>query len=134
MKTKNRLIAMAILSAATLGTPVLVAAQEPVKTPQNQNNAATNQWPCPAGMGQGWGMGQGMGPGTIQHLANDLKTSDVERMMNSWLAWQRNPNLKLGKVRVKDKYVIIAEIITKDGSLVQGYEINRQTGWMRPAQ
>jgi len=79
-------------------------------------------------------MGQGMGSGMMQPLARDMTVSDVKRMMNSWLAWQGNSNLKLGKVETKDEYIIAAEIVTTDGSLVQRYEVNRQTGWMRPAQ
>ena len=140
MKTKSRLTAIALASAIALGTTVFASAQEPAGAQQNQGAAGTGQWPCPMGqgmMGQGMGpgmMGQGMGPGAMQLLARDLETSDVERMMNSWLAWQRNPNLKLGKVEAKDEYIIAAEIVTKDGSLVRRYEVNRQTGWMRPAQ
>ena len=55
-------------------------------------------------------------------------------MMEQQLSWQNNPNLKLGKVEEKDKDTITAEVVTKDGSLVQKFEVNRHTGWMQPVQ
>jgi|TARA_Y100001934_G_scaffold188000_1_gene221797 hypothetical protein len=42
--------------------------------------------------------------------------------MNPWIAWLRNSNLKLGAMEAKD------------GSPVQGCEVNRQTGRMLPAR
>jgi hypothetical protein len=50
------------------------------------------------------------------------------------LAWRDNPNVKVGNVQEKDDDTIVAEIITQNGSLVQKFEVNRHTGWMRPAQ
>jgi len=55
-------------------------------------------------------------------------------MMEHRLAWQRNPNIKVGKVEEKDEDTIIAQIVTKDRSLVQSLEVDRHTGWMRPAK
>lgn len=140
MKTKSRLTAIAVAGAMALGTAALASAQQPAGAQQNLGAVGYGYCTCPmdCGMtGQGMGPGmmrQGMGPGTMQPPARDLETPDVERMMSSWLAWQRNPNLKLGKIEAKDNYIIVAEIVTKDGSLVQRYEVNRQTGWMRPSQ
>ena len=91
-------------------------------------------------MGQGYGMGPGMMgygcPNADQDGAakTELKTDDVKKMMESRLAFMRNPNLKVGKVAEKDKDTISAEIVTKDGSLVRGFEVNRHTGWMRPVK
>ena len=89
-------------------------------------------------MGQGMGpgmMGQGMGPGTMgQPLRQDLSAVDVQHMMEHRLTWQGNANLKLGKVEEKDDDTIAAEIVTKDGSVVQRLEVDRHTGWMRPVQ
>ena len=79
-------------------------------------------------------MGYGMGPGMMQPLRQDLTAADVKHMMGHRLAWNGNPNLKLGKVEEKDDDTIVAEIVTKDGSVVQSLEVNRHTGWMRPAQ
>lgn len=98
----------------------------------------------------GWGMGPGMpmGPGMMGYgpgprgawqdrmraLPQDLSVDDVRHMMEHQLSWQGNPNLEIGKIEEKDKDTIVAEIVTKNGSLVQRLEINRHTGWMQPAQ
>ncbi len=99
------------------------------------------------GYGQGYGMGPGtMGPGTMgpgygmgsqygmrQALPRDLSADDVRLRLEHHLAWQNNPNLKLGKVEDKDADTIVAEIVTKEGSLVDRLEIDRHTGEMRRA-
>jgi hypothetical protein len=54
-------------------------------------------------------------------------------MMQSWLTLVANPNLKVGEVTEKDDQSILAEIVTKDGSLVQRFQVDRRTGAMRPA-
>ncbi len=41
-----------------------------------------------------------------------------------------NPNLKVGKVREKDGAYEV-EIVTKEGSLVDKLQVNKQTGWFR---
>lgn len=88
----------------------------------------------PGMMGPGYGMGQGMGPGMMQPLRQDLSAADVKHMLEHRLAWNGNPNVKLGKVEEKDADTVVAEIVTQDGSLVQIFEVDRHTGWMRPAQ
>jgi hypothetical protein len=97
----------------------------------------------PGMMGQGMGpgmMGQGMGPGMMGHpgmmqpLSRDLSAEDVQHMLGHRLAWQGNPNIKVGTVNEKDDDTIVAEIVTQDGSLVQRLEVNRHTGWMRPTK
>lgn len=90
----------------------------------------------PGVMGQGMApgmMGQGMGPGPMMALPQDLSVENVRHMLEHRLAWQGNPNLKLGEVEEKDEDTIEAEIVTQDGSLVQRLEVDRHTGWMRPA-
>ena len=85
-------------------------------------------------MGPGM-MGQGqMGRGMMQPLRSDLSAAEVQHMMEHRLAWQGNPNLKVGEVSEQDNDTIIAEIVTQDGSLVQRLEVNRHTGLMQPAQ
>ncbi len=84
------------------------------------------------GSGQMPMMGQGMSPGMMQPLAKDLSASDVQHMIEHRLAWQGNPNLKVGKVEEKDDHTIVAEIVTKEGSLVQRLEVDRHRGSMRP--
>jgi len=80
----------------------------------------------------GYGRGYGMGPGMMGEPGKDLSADDVKQMLENRLAWRRNPNLKLGKVEEKDADTITAEIVTKEGSLVRRYSINRHTGWMQP--
>jgi len=89
-------------------------------------------------MGQGM-MGQGMGPGMMgqgqmQPLREDLSVADVRHMMEHRLTWQGNPDHKLGKIEEKDSDTIIAEVVTKDGSPIRKFEVNRHTGSMRPVQ
>ena len=101
------------------------------------------------GFGQGPGMmmhpGFGQGPGMMgfgmmwnqsgrQALPKDLSVEDVQHMLEHRLQWQNNPNIKLGKVEEKDADTIVAEIVTRDDSLVQRFEIDRHTAWARPAQ
>ena len=79
--------------------------------------------------------GMMMGSGVMGRPAPslDLSADDVKANFERWLAWNGNPNLKLGKVKEKDKNTITAEIVTKDNSLVQRYEIDRASGFMHPA-
>jgi len=88
----------------------------------------------PGMMGQGM-MGYGMGPGMMGRVApvEDLSVNDVKTNFEHWLTWMNNPNLKLGKVKEKDKDTITAEIVTKDNSLVRRFEVNRETGFVSPA-
>jgi hypothetical protein len=81
-------------------------------------------------MGPGYGMGQGM----TQPLPRDLSADDVKHMIEHQLAWQGNPNVKVGNVQEKDDDTIVAEIVTQDGSLVQKFEVDRHTGCMQPVQ
>jgi hypothetical protein len=67
-------------------------------------------------------------------LREDLSAADVKHMMEHQLAWQGNPNLKLGKIEETDADTIVAEVVTKDGSLVRRFEIDRHTGQMQPVQ
>jgi len=86
------------------------------------------------GMGPGYGMGQGIGPGMMQAPPDDLTAAEVRHMMEHRLAWQGNPNVKVGNVEEIDDDTIVAEIVTQDGSLVQKLEVDRHTGWMQPVQ
>lgn len=104
--------------------------------------------PCGGGMMYGPMMGQGMGPGMMgpgmmgpgmmmgtgmmgqpgQGVA--VTVENVQSMIELSLQMQGNPNLKVGSVSESDG-VIIAEIVTKDGSLVDRFRIDPSTGqWM----
>lgn len=95
----------------------------------------------PGGYGPGMMFGPGMmyGPGRnrrgYQNASTTLNLSvnDVKRYFVQWLTAQGNPHVKLGIVKAKDANTITAEIVTKDkNSLVERYEVNRHTGYIRP--
>lgn len=99
-------------------------------------------WYCPwMGGGPGMQRGQGgwycpwMGQGGMvgpqapvakpgQPLSADQAKSLVEQHISG------NPNLKAGKVTEKDGNYEV-DIVTKDGSLVDKVQVNKQTGWFR---
>jgi hypothetical protein len=54
--------------------------------------------------------------------------------MKRWLAWQGNPRLQVGDVKEKDADTIVADIVTKDNSLVLRFIINRHNGYFRPSE
>lgn len=94
-------------------------------------------------MGPGYG-GYMMGPGHpgygpqygppqapyYQQPREPLKEGDVKGMLENYLRSTRNPNLKLGKIKEEDTH-FEAEIVTKDGSLVDKILVDKNTGWMR---
>ena len=63
-----------------------------------------------------------------------LSPADVRPQLEQWVLWYGNPNLKVGSVAEKDDNTIIGEIVTQDNSVVQRVEVDRRTGWMRPAR
>jgi hypothetical protein len=84
-----------------------------------------------------WG---GCGPGLMMHgygppwsASGDLKLSvdNVKTYLDRWISWQGNPRLKVGDVREKDADTIVADIVTKDNSLVQRFAINRHSGFFQ---
>ena len=80
------------------------------------------------------GCGYGMGMAGGQPLRSDLTADEVEHMMEHRVAWANNPNLKVGTVKATDEDTIEADIVTKDGSLVRKFKIDRHTGRMQPVQ
>jgi hypothetical protein len=140
---KRTLLAAGIAGAITLGTSALALAHGPGGSSDHPYGGWHYGWHMgpmmgqgmgPGMMGPGYGMGQGMGPGMMGPLRQDLTAADVQHMMEHRLAWQGNPNIKLGKVEEQDDDTIVAEIVTQDGSLVQRLEVDRHTGWMQPTQ
>lgn len=77
-------------------------------------------WYCPW-MGQQTGLPVAK-PG--QTLTADQAKALVEQHISS------NPNLKAGKVTEKDGNYEV-DVVTKDGSLVDKIQVNKQTGWFR---
>ena len=45
---------------------------------------------------------------------------------------QANTRLKVGDVKEKDADTIVAEVVTKENSLVQRFVVDRRTGFYRP--
>ena len=74
------------------------------------------------------------GSGWMRQFQQDLDVDDVKTMMEQRLGWMNNPNIKLGSVDEKDEDTITAEIVTKEGSLVQRLTVDRHTGWIQPSQ
>jgi hypothetical protein len=87
------------------------------------------------GIMMGSGTGKGMGPGLIYGWPaggeQDLSVEDARGWLDRRLAWHGNPRLKLGEVREVDEDTIVAEIVTRDGSLVQKLAIDRRSGVLR---
>jgi Spy/CpxP family protein refolding chaperone len=101
----------------------------------------------PGMMGRGYGMGPsyGRGPGSMGRapeqgeigpgagrLETPLKEDGARTVVENYLEATRNPNLKLGKITEQGD-AFEAEIVTKDGSLVDKLLVEKSTGWMHPA-
>ena len=100
-------------------------------------------------MGPGWGHGYmhgyGMGPGpgygagyhpcwaynNPQGTGEKITKDSAKTILENRLAYWGNPNLKIGKITEKDNY-FEGEIVTKDNSLVQKVQIDKNTGFTRP--
>ncbi len=103
------------------------------------------RWALPHGMmGTGslvarpgvWGRmhGWGRGPYVLSQAGGAPQIGDVERAMNQWIALEGNPRLKLGPVTEKNSNSFRADIVTKDGSLVQRFDIDRRSGQLTPVE
>jgi len=109
----------------------------------------------PGMMGQGYGPGwmhgnRGYGPGYGRHMwgpgyygqqqqqqqqANlNVTTDTVKAQLERWLTWRGNSRLKVGDVKEQDANTIVADVVTKEGSLVQRFTIDRKTGFWRQDQ
>ena len=81
------------------------------------------------GMGQMRGCGM-MGSGCGMKPASPLTIDDAKAMVEGRLAFMRNPNLKMGDITDQGAS-FEAEILTRDGSLVDKLVIHKAMGWMR---
>ena len=98
----------------------------------------------PGMMGYGYGMGPGMmgygygpqyGPQyapQYQQPQKPLNENQAKELVENYLQATRNPNLKLGKIVDKGN-AFEANIVTKDGSLVNKVLVDKNTGWMQSA-
>jgi hypothetical protein len=108
-------------------------------------------WYCPHCQGMGRGMmGQqgmmmncpmmGSQGGMMQHgtgqgqQGKPVTAEQAKTLVENYVKSMNNPNLKVGKVaEEKDKDYFVAEILTKDGSLADKIQVNKNTGWFRSA-
>ncbi|MCJ7593276.1 MAG: hypothetical protein MUO52_00710, partial [Desulfobacterales bacterium] len=88
----------------------------------------------PGMMGPGYGMGPGMmGPGygpQYQQPQKHMEEKDAQAVLEDYVKSTRNPNLKLGKLKDTGS-AFEAEIVTKEGSLVDKIAVDKSTGGMR---
>ncbi|WP_156816221.1 hypothetical protein [Oceanibaculum indicum] len=86
-------------------------------------------------MGQGMTgpgmMGQGMIYGMPDRVEQEIAPEQVREMLQRRLDWHGNPRLKLGEIKPTEHGEILADIVTREGSLVQRLAIDRRTGALR---
>ncbi len=75
----------------------------------------------------GYGYGRGA-------LRRDLAADDVKHILEHRLQWQGFTNLRVGDVVEADDDTLIADVVTQEGTLVQQFEVNRQTGAFSPVE
>jgi hypothetical protein len=90
--------------------------------------------------GPGYGYGGGYpscwaynNPGAYnnpQGTGEKITKDSAKTILENRLAYWGNPNLKVGKITEKGNY-IEGEIVTKDNSLVQKIQIDKNTGFAR---
>lgn len=95
------------------------------------------------GIMRGYGPGYGFGvigagrfsPGWNASQADlNLSTDDVKSYFERSIAWQGNPRLTVGEVKEKDADTILADILTKDNSLVERFIVDRHSGIFRRSE
>ncbi len=64
-------------------------------------------------------------------LSDHIDRSDT--LIEHRVARTSNPNLKVGDIVEKDDDTVTADVVTKDGSLVVRYMVDRHAGMMCPA-
>jgi len=76
------------------------------------------------GMGPSYGRGHGMVVVPIRHLGAD----EVRHFLEHWIAEAGNSRLKVGDVKEIDDEHILADIVTREGALVDRLQIERHSG------
>lgn len=86
----------------------------------------------PGMMHRGYGPGRGYGyrPEQYGQQQRQFNKDEAESMVENYLRSSRNPNLKVGEVKEEDDHYEV-NIVTKDGSLVDKFMVDKSTGWMR---
>jgi mono/diheme cytochrome c family protein len=90
----------------------------------------------PGMMGRGWGYGMGpwmRGPGYgYQQAPKPLDEKEAKQMVENYLRFIRNPNLKVGAI-VDQGPNFEVDLVTKSNSLVDKILVDKYTGWIRSA-
>ena len=84
-------------------------------------------------MGQGM-MNQGATPMMGMAAAAPLDADHVRPHLEQHLAMMGLPNLMLGSIEAEDDDTLVAEIVTRDGTLVQRLAIDRHSGAVTPLE
>ena len=146
-----------LMLALLLAVPGIYAQQQGYQTPQQGGwgcpwmmqgyQGGQGGWYCPwCGAGMGRGMmhhrGYGMAPGGQGQAAQQtapgqtpgkpLTEVQAKLLLENYLKNTNNPNLKLGAITSKDGFYE-AQIVTKDGSMVDKIQVDKNTGWFRSA-
>lgn len=83
----------------------------------------------PSRLGPGYGY---LEPYPPQQPRRPLDKKETGDMVEHYLKWLNNPNLKMGTITDKGLY-FEAEVVTKNNSLVDKILVDKNTGWMRSA-
>ena len=150
MKT-SKMLGLVLLAILAFGAFQLSFADDKEGSTSSQDQGWFCPWAGQYGMGpgmmwnrgdsdewRGWGpgsmMGAGRGYGQGHHSYNrsgkPITMDQAKVLVENYLTTNGNPNLKSGKLTDKDKY-FEAEIVTKEGSLVDKLMLDKRTGWMR---
>jgi hypothetical protein len=137
-KTMSKLtFKISILVLALALTCTLVYAQQ-------QGVQQQGGWTCPGmkhwgrghhGGHQGHGMGScGLGIGRIMHQnqGKPMTKEQAQLIFERYVERKGNPNLKVGDVVEKGEF-FEASITTREGSLVERIQMDKNTGWFRNA-
>lgn len=124
----------------TIGLAFVTAMALILSAPNLYAQPSTNRgWSCPW-MGQGgtagkdgwycpWAGHKGMWhPSKGQPVTQD----QAKQLLEDHLRYTKNPNLKLGDILDKGE-LYEADVLTKDGSLVDKIQVNKKTGYLRSA-
>jgi len=87
----------------------------------------------PGMMGPGYDRYGMMGPSygrDYRRSGEPLKKETAKQQVEEMLDRSRNPNLKTGEVEEKERFFVV-DIVTRDGSLVDKMEVDKETGMMR---
>ena len=143
-----KMFGLVLLVSLAIGAFQLSLADDKSGPPPSQDRGWFCPWAGQSGMGPGmmwnrgdWGGGQGWGPGMMgpgpgngyrsyNRTGEPITMDQAKVLVENHLTTVGNPNLKSGKFTDKDKY-FEAEIVTKEGSLVDKLLVDKQTGWMK---